>query len=204
MSATTTMDDGRRHRIVAAVVGICAFLGASVPLWLAFVAEDSEAAFADSELFGTNSLGAATLDLEIGESQASLGARTLAPGDVITGQVELVNAGTLPIVVSVTASTEGAVLAGWLGFEFWAGDANCDGPATGSIGLLTDEPAQVLGADDGAGPVAIAPETSGLLCVRASLPLAAPNELQDQRVLLDLTFNAVHDLGEAEGLLDPN
>lgn len=183
----------RESRSVVAVAVLAVLAAASAPVWILVLSGDSGANFADTEVFDRNRLGAGTVDVEVGETTSSLGAEQLAPGDVVTGELELTNVGTFPVRVGVDASLEGDALADWLTFDFWLAAASCASEAPTPRNLLLGPAATSVIAID-AGSTGIAPDEAVRLCVEARLPLEAPNEVQDQAVGLDLTINAVHDL----------
>ena len=192
--------DHRRFLVIAVVV----LLIVSMPALLWWRASRSTAAFADAEVLETNRLGAATLDLEIGTDTIVFTAENLAPGDAVSGQLELVNAGTLPMVFTVLGTSDGDPLADWLRFDIWRTDSICRPDEPGDLVVadiaLTPRAAILVGevGDIEAGDEAkLAVGQSTLVCVGARLLLDAPNEVQGRRTDVDLIVNAVHDL-EAE------
>jgi Camelysin metallo-endopeptidase len=192
------MTDGQSHhrRVGAVVAALCVLLAAGLPLGLWFVASQSSASFADAEVLEANHLGAATLDIAVGTSGAVLRAANMAPGDVVSGQLELTNAGTLPLRFGITARTGGGILSQWLLFELWAEEALClpggaSSPLVSNVRLSsTSTPLARLG-DDG---LTLAPGESAIWCLGAALPLTSPNEVQGQRLDVDLVIDAEHDI----------
>lgn len=188
-----------RTRHVVAVLCLL-LLAVALPLGLWWRASTSSAAFADSEVLENNHLGAATLDIELGDATAGLSAQNLAPGDRVSGQIELVNAGTLPLRYWVTATTSGGALADWLSLDIWETSTICN----------PDQPGQALRSDiafETGTTLLIGQPTSGgeddrrlqpggahRLCLVTTLPLTAPNDLQGQRLDVDLLIAAEHDL----------
>lgn len=189
----------RSHRLAAAVAALLVLLAVSVPLVVWWVSDRSSATFADSEVLDANHLGAATLDLEVGNEIADFTAENLAPGDDVSGQLVLTNAGTLPLRYGGTAVSSGGVLAEWLRFELWPTTGIC---APGQAGerivddlLLPTSPTTLLELSAGAGSRSfqlLLPGESATLCLGASLPLSAPNEVQGRRLEVTLTLVAEH------------
>ncbi len=193
LSADPTDRDGIVRRSAAIAVAMAIVLAAvGVPLTLWLAADRSDAAFADREVIDGNRLGAGTVDLDVGEAASQLGARNLAPGDVVTGEVVLRNAGTLPLIVSVDASIEGEALGAWLRFDVWSTSGRCAAapPATRSL-ALSGVPAPVVGGEQAP---RLAPDAEVRVCVQAALPLSTPNDVQDRELTLDLRFLAEHDV----------
>ena len=187
------------RRLVAAVAALCALLAVSVPLVVWWVSDRSSATFADSEVLDANHLGAATLDLEVGNEIAGFTAENLAPGDEVSGQLVLTNAGTLPLRYGATAVSSGGVLADWLRFELWPTTGICGPGQTGERIvddlLLPTTPITLLELSAGAGSrffQLLPPGESATLCLGASLPLSAPNEVQGRRLEVTLTLVAEH------------
>ncbi len=201
--------DADRHRrlALAMVVGLVAVVGIAVPAVVALVAGRSSANFADTEVLDANRLGAAVLDLELtvvpvdGTEEEAVGptggeagdavfsATNLAPGDSVSGQLELVNVGDLPFRAGLSVVGDGGILARWLRFEAWVGSGTCRPDQPGPR-LATDVAvgtAPVVLADPATGGVAVLePGRSMVLCLGAHLPLETPNEAQGQH--LDVTL----------------
>ncbi|MGB5757867.1 MAG: hypothetical protein WBM50_13205, partial [Acidimicrobiales bacterium] len=115
-------------RVGPGAVAVLLFVAAAVialPLWLWWSASRSSAAFGDSEILDGNRLGAATLDVEVGRRTAAFLAENLAPGDRVSGQLELENVGTLPLRYQVGAVTDGGPLGDWLRFDVWTTTEVC-------------------------------------------------------------------------------
>ena len=124
------------RRVAASLAVLAATVGVAVPAVVALRAVGSGANVSDAESIGLNRLGAATLDIEIGSEAAPMVAENLAPGDVVTGEVEVINAGDLPLRYAVTASSDGGDLGGWLRFDLWATDTACaSGPGTAALSV---------------------------------------------------------------------
>ncbi len=193
-------DDERDPRLLVAIA-LFLLLVMSIPLFLWWQGSRSSAAFADSEVLESNHLGAATLDLEIGDGTATFRAENMAPGDVVSGQLELVNAGSLPLLFAVTGTADGDPLAEWLRFNVWRSDATCRPDALGPL-LATDitlTPSPTVLVGDATSPLASARTQlsigdSSNICLGAVLLLDAPNAVQGRRTEIDLVVDAVHDL----------
>lgn len=194
------------RRITASLAVLAMTIGVAVPAVVAFRAMSSGANVSDAESIGLNRLGAATLDVEIGSEAAPMVAENLAPGDVVTGEVEVINAGDLPLRYAVTASTDGGDLRDWLRFDLWATDVPCaSGPGAAALigqSIALTDPTMVLVGDPATGGQpgdrGLAPGTRELLCLRATLPLDAPNTLQGASLTFDLVVDAEHDLEASE------
>ncbi len=198
-----------RRRLLIASTALLALLAVAVPLVVFLVSTRSSASFADTEVLDANRLGAASVELEIvpGPSPdpsargdvagAVLSARNLAPGDSVTGHLELANVGTVPVRYGLVAFGSGGPLAEWLRFEVWPGTGSCgvDPLVDGAAPRLVEdvrigfEPVTLvpLGSlGDPAGPNVLEPGEGTVVCVGASLALETPNEAQGQS--LDLTL----------------
>ena len=187
------------RRLVAAIAAVVALIGVSVPLVLWWVSDRSSATFADSEVLDSNYLGAATLDLEGGVDNAAVAAENLAPGDSVSGQLELTNAGSLPLRFGLSAFADGSILGDWLLFELWPGSGVCSpgqpGERIASNVLLSPTPTVLLEVSAlaaGSSPQLLLPGESATLCLGASLPLSAPNEVQGRRLEVTITMVAEH------------
>ena len=196
-------EQGHDHRRLIAIA-VLLLIVASTPLWLWWRASRSTAAFADAEVLKSNRLGAATLDVEIGESTVTFEAVNLAPGDAVSAQLELENVGTLPLRFVVSGQSDGDLLADWLRFDMWRATDICRADDPGD--LLVDDvaltPATALLLGDDALPAttsesALAVGDSTIVCLGARLLLEAPNDVQGRRTEIDLIVDAVHDI-EAE------
>ena len=172
----------------------------SAPVLLWYQSARSSAAFADSEVLATNHLGAGVLDLEVGDETLTFKANNLAPGDSVSGQLELVNAGTLPIVLEVAANSDGDLLADWLRFDLWKSSSVCSPadtePRFVSNVILTGSPTVLFGFPAGTGSHdgRLAAGESAIFCLGSQLLLDAPNEVQGRRTEIDLVVYAVHDI----------
>ncbi len=193
--------DDEHHRPNLIALAVLFVLVISIPVLLWWQAARSSAAFSDSEVLESNHLGAATLDLEIGEDTATFRAENMAPGDVVSGQLELVNAGSLPLRFAVTGTADGDPLAEWLRFTVWRSDATCrpdaaESPLATDI-TLTPSPTALVGDVTGQTSLAgtqLSVGDSINICLGAALLLDAPNAVQGRRTQIDLLVDAVHDL----------
>ena len=191
-------DDDRHHRrrYIAVIAALLALLAAGVPVGLWLVASQSSASFADAEVLESNHLGAATLDIEVGTDEAVFEAENLAPGDDVSGQLELTNAGSLPLLYGVRARTGGGLLASWLRFDLWVSDTICspenDAPLLASGVALTSTDTTLAAV--GEAELSLAPGESATVCLGANLPLEAPNDVQGRRLDVELVVDAVHDI----------
>lgn len=192
-----------RRRLLAVVGVLVALLAIGLPLALFVVADGTDARVADRADIGTNRLGAATLDLEVGDVETTLGATDLAPGDVVVGQVQLINAGSLPLHYSGRMLTDDGTLARFLQFDVWVTTSGCElepvdaaAQLAMNLQLATDD--ALLFGDPASGRQEgdrrLAPGATELLCVRARLPLTAGNAAQNTQLDVRLVFDAEHDI----------
>jgi hypothetical protein len=199
----TTRPDLREHQMKLAAIALLLLIVVSAPVLLWYQSARSSAAFADSEVLATNHLGAGILDLEIGEQTVTFEANNLAPGDTVSGQLELVNAGTLPILLEVAATSDGDPLAQWLSFDLWKSATVCSpddtDPRFVSDVVLTTSPAVLLSssAETPSHESRLAVGEDTIFCLGSQLLLDAPNAVQGRRTEIDLVVYAVHDI-EAE------
>ncbi len=195
--------DRRRTVVMVVVTAVALFLAAATVGVAMTRVGRSQAAFGDAEVFGVNRLGAATLDLQVGEGTALFEARNMAPGSRAVGRIDLVNGGTLPLRYSLTADTVGGDLAGWLRLDLWVG-VECDAGATSipagaevlvRAGSLTTGLAPLVGAGAvGAQPGdrVLTPGAAETLCLAVELPIGAPNEAMGLEMTQQITALAEH------------
>lgn len=197
--------DGERgplpvSRPVATVaLGLCALV-AVLPAAVLIRSQTSNAEFADLELFGTNRLGAATLELsdEPGaggaDASAVFSATDLAPGDSRSGQLTLTNTGRVPLRYGLIASTDGGALGDSLRFEAWPGSGAC---AIGQPGLRLFEDRSfgteptVLVDVDADPPRVLQPGEQVVWCLGAHLPIETGNGAQGLGVEITLVVPVV-------------
>jgi hypothetical protein len=204
MSGSVAAETDRRRLLLAGLAAVVVLVGLAVPAVVAVVARRSSASFADTEVLATNHLGAAILDIEVGPnpdrttvdagSEAPrMVATNLAPGDVVSGHLELRNVGDVPLRFGLSAvADDDGFLASWLRFETWQGNGTC---APGQPGVrlaedvvLSTTPTVLI---DLAPPpvgqgIELAPGASTVVCIGAELPLETPNEAQGRA--LGVTF----------------
>ena len=192
-------EDEDHRRLIA--IALLLLIIALTPVWLWWRASQTTAAFADSEVLETNHLGAATLDLEVGDDTVTFAVENMAPGDIVSGQLELANAGTLPLTFVVSGTSDGDELANWLRFDVWRSDAICRPDTPGvlitSDVTLTPRASNLIGdlADATSSPASrLAVGESTIVCLGARLLLEAPNAVQGRRSEVDLVVYALHDL----------
>lgn len=211
--AAAAVDDRRRLLVVVAA-GLLAIVAVAVPVIVILVSRTSSASFADAEVLSANRLGAATLDIDVaatpggpGESggggsgvgarvagEALFSATNLAPGDVVSGQLEMTNAGTVPLRYGLLAFSDGGVLEEWLRFEVWAGTGTCSPNQPGArviedvrVGLASVPLVEIARSD---GVNVLEPGESFLWCIGATLSLDTPNEAQGAKLDVTLTVPA--------------
>ncbi len=197
----TTTDIDRRWALSGLLLAL--FLGAlGVLAWTWTTTQRSSAAFADSEVFSGNHLGAGTVDISIGDDTVRFAAVNMAAGDVATGQLGLINRGTLPLRFTLSASTDGNRLGDVLELVAWTGAATCaSAPPTSADRwwpLRATSPDLETGGAETPRSGGLAPGESSLLCMRAELPLSAPSSVQGQRLDLLVTVDAEHDIAASE------
>ncbi len=196
----------RRRIVLSVLAGLAALAGLALPTIVILGGQTSSASFADSEVLSANQLGAAVLDIEIdaGTSDAAEVARrealftatNLAPGDRVSGHLEMTNAGDLPLRYGLAAVSESGRLGQWLRFEVWAGTGTCtpDQPAPRviedvQVGSEPVDLVELLRTDEAN---VLQPGASFLWCIGAVLPLDAPNEAQGQQLDLTMLVIAEH------------
>ncbi|MFN3255498.1 MAG: hypothetical protein ACE37B_07365 [Ilumatobacter sp.] len=192
-------------RVATVVVIVVAFLLLTPVVALMLRGERGQASFGDSVSVGQNRIGAATLDIEIGERTVPLRADALAPGDVVAGSIELVNAGTVPFRYSVSVRSDDGSLGEWVTWLFQApSGATCPTVATWRTtppadaiavtgdrlgdGVLDLVGSSSVGADPGDRVLDV--EASETLCLAARVDIDAPNSVQATTTDLRLTANA--------------
>jgi len=197
----------RRRIVLSVLAGLAALAGLALPTLVILGGQTSSASFADSEVLSANQLGAAVLDIEVEAgtpNDADVGARrealftatNLAPGDRASGQLEMTNAGDLPLRYGLAAVSEGGRLDEWLRFEVWAGTGTCtpDQPAPRVIEDIRvgSEPVELVELVRSDEANVLEPGASFLWCIGATLPLDTPNDAQGQSLDLTLLVTAEH------------
>lgn len=200
MNMHTDDDERRRADLRAVIAALVALLIMGIPAAIWMWASQSSASFSDAEILDNNRLGAATLDIELGSTDAVFDARNLAPGDQVSGHVEVTNVGTLPLVLSFSAVSSAGPLADWLRFSVWTVPDSCraDDITAGRASVLAQDFAidatgtgSLTSAD---GPMRLSTDETIVLCLGARLPLEAGNDIQGQTLTVNLIVDAVHDL----------
>ncbi len=212
------------RRLNSPLLALLLLIILAVPAGVAVVSVSSGANFADNERFAGNRLGAGSVDVAIDnvvEDNATLAGATdrveasepavfsgtnLAPGDRLTGALAVNNRGTLPLRFWVTAmaTTSTGELADWLLFDGWVA-ADC---RTGPEGadrvfntnvVLGSTHARLIGDSTGVeDELRLEPGEDLVVCVGAHLPLAAPNEVQEASVEVELIVAAQHAVEDGE------
>ena len=151
-----------------------------------------------SEAFGVNHLGAGTVDIAVGDKTIGFAAVNMAAGDVASGQLEVVNGGSLPLRFVVSASSNGGPLSTVLELVAWRGTSECAStpPSSATRWRPLLEPVPDVNASPAGSPTTgrLAPQETSLLCMRGELPRSAANSVQGQRLDLLITVTAVHDI----------
>lgn len=201
MSASQVSEPERDRRVIAAVATLVALLIVGIPMTFWLLSARSSATFSDTEILENNRLGAATLDIEVGSDAAVFDARNLAPGDVVSGHLEVTNVGSLPLTLTLSATSSGGPLADWLRFSAWTTADQCraDDIAEGRARVIAADfsiSTLATGALNGE-PLPLSTDETVVVCLGAALPLEAGNEIQGQTMSVNLVLDAVHDL-EAE------
>ncbi|MEM9132955.1 MAG: hypothetical protein AAF962_18835 [Actinomycetota bacterium] len=198
----TVSDTAGRRRLLGPVGIVAVVVALAAPLALFWLAADSSAEITDAEVLGTNRLGAASIDLRIARSggdtaeDAILSARDLAPGDRVTGQLVVSNAGSIPASYQLSLVTEPDPLLDWIRLQTWAAEDRCE-PAqldrlpTEGLAAITGEPSTTPG------PAGILrPGDVATICIGATLALEAPNEVQGRQVDFTVVVTAEQVLDE--------
>ena len=196
---------GRKLTIVAVtVVVLAALIG---PIVLLARGDRSSAAFGDSQALGKNHLGAATLDIEVGEQSATLSASLMAPGDTAVGWLDLTNRGDLPLRYAIVADNGDDLLMDWLRWAAWTTDTSCDTEPDPGNRLVDDVTLArgtsapfvgnaLVGLDPG--DQVLDPGDGERVCIAATLPGIAPDAIQGRTVTQDLRVVAEHHLDQSD------
>lgn len=184
------------------LVLLVAALLATPAVLIAVRADSGSAAFGDVERVGQNRISAARLDIEVGARSAPISVVDLAPGDIVGGQVELRNAGTLPLRYSLEATATTPDIAPHLTWWFAiAVEGVCPtesawraGPTdairfsgvdvAGGVDVLAIPSGETLPART------LAVAEADLVCLAVDFSVDAPNEAQGKTVGLELIARA--------------
>jgi hypothetical protein len=191
------VSDTTQRSIWSCVVVLVFIAAAGFLVWTWLGIDRSSASFADRQEFGTNHLGAGTVDVAFGDDTVAFAAVNMAPGDVADGRLEVVNRGTLAFRYSLSSTVADGPLLGVLDLVAWRGDGDCaELPPVGAVEWrpLVD----AAGVAEVSSPTLgrLAPGTSQLLCLSASLPISAPNRFQGERLQFVVSVAAVQDVDD--------
>ena len=185
----------RSGRRALAIVAALAVLGLALSVFLV----SSLALFTDTENVGANVFATGDVDIAALPATAVFTPGPMAPGDQVTAEIDVSNAGSLDLRYMLTSTTTEDVLAAQLVLTVKDGVTTCDNTnwtATGNqlySGVLgaTTTPVVFGDATPGAdtGDRALAPAASETLCFNVSLPIAATNA--SQSLTTTATFNFV-------------
>ena len=188
-------EPNRSGRRVLAIIAALAMLGLALSVFLV----SSLALFTDTENVGANVFATGDVDIAASPATAVFTPGPMAPGDQVTAEIDVSNAGSLDLRYMLTSTTTEDVLAAQLVLTVKDGVTTCDNTnwtATGVelygdvLGATTTE---VLfgdatpGADTG--DRALASGGSEKLCFNVSLPIGATNA--SQNLTTTATFNFV-------------
>jgi hypothetical protein len=198
------MMQGLGRRRLVRTAAILAIVAVGVPLCLSQLGSTSLARFGASEPLGPNELAAATLSVKPGAGTVPLSVIGMTPGDSVSGRVDLVNDGSLPLryslELSLPDSTNGSsLLAEALHVELWHA-TNCGtAPPTVSAILVPNRPlasaTQLFGdpapgQDPGDRPISVGRVDT--ICYRVRLPTEVANGAQSQRLTQAFVVRAEH------------
>ncbi len=194
------------RRLLPVAIGLAALAVMAIPLVLTMGSERGSAAFGDSERIGANRLSSATVDIESGERTLTMVGTNLAPGDRLTGSIEVRNVGSLPLRYAIVSDLSDDPLAQWLGWTIWPGDGRtgCGADRIGAEPLIRDRTLGTTDADSVSrialvgdplvgldpGDRIIQPGSTDVLCTRVTLSLEAPDSVQARRVVQELVVVA--------------
>lgn len=158
----------------------------------------SSATFSDNESPGSNAFSSGTVDLTTAPTSSVISFSTMAPGDMTVAPLTVANSGSLETRYAVRSSatnTDSKGLASALvttiktGVTCTAAGFDTGGTVlySGTLGAVAiGDPAQ--GAQ--AGDRILAAAASESLCIRAQLPLSAPNTVQGASTSATFDFTA--------------
>lgn len=187
----------RVRRGIASGVIITSMAAASTALF-------TGAVFTDTERVDNSEFTSGTVDITTSPATTILANPNLAPGDTVTGIVEITNSGSLEYRYSATnfaSTSDDKALHTQLHLRVYevrdASQCSEAGPAGGTplgskVGISTSEEPLFGDRTQGGqeGDRVLAAGASERLCVRVDLPLDTPNEFQDATTSLSFTFYA--------------
>ena len=161
------------------------------------------AVFTDSASIGSNTFTTGTIDISTSPASALVTFSTMAPGDSITDDIVVSNAGTLELRYAITSSATNADAKGLKDqlvltiktIDVTTPGTPCDdfdgtqlytGDLDSTAGALVGSNAQGSQADDRT----LAASTNETLCFRVDLALSTGNAFQDATTTATFTFDA--------------
>lgn len=160
----------------------------------------SGAVFTDSSVSASNVLTTGTIDIASSPASGSLTISNMMPGDSVTAPITITNSGSDPLryaLTTTTTNTDAKNLATNLTTNIKVGVTTCTTAGFGASGTAVVGPLNLDTLDFGnsaqgaqAGDRTLANGASEVLCIQATLPLAAANTLQNATTTATLTFNA--------------
>lgn len=197
-------------RLTIIALGVFAVAALAGPILLLTNADRGSAAFGDNETIGVNRLSSATVDIEPGQDVVPITAANLAPGDRLTGSIEVGNVGSLPVRYAIVSEGATDALTQWLRWEIWlrpeaeqcagrpnAGELLVDGPLLGEpvVAVLGDV---TIGLDPG--DRILLPGESEALCTAVTLSLRAPDDVQSRSVRQEFVVVAEQHTDDLDGV----
>ncbi len=175
-----------KRRLAATLAVLALALATPLIAWLALPATSARAG--DQTTIGSNRLGAGVLDVEIDSTNTALfTVSNMAPGDAVTGTLQVRNSGTLPLEATIWLRSDDPRIPL---FELTiAPGADCTNAPAGSS-IATEPPA--------ADTIRLASGAESAYCLRATLPLTAPNSAQGVDATFEIVVDAVHDIAASE------
>jgi len=164
----------------------------------------SLAVFTDTASVGGNTFATGTVDITTSPTTALVTFSGMAPGDSITDDITVTNAGTLALRYAVTSTTTENTLAAQLDLTIWDEAAESDGGTTCNAtapGTVLYGPAD-LGSTTGvnvmgsptqgsqAGDRTLAATANEVLCFRVALPSSTGDTFQNLTTTATFAFQA--------------
>jgi hypothetical protein len=176
------------------------FLFAAVSVTTLFVAVTG-AVFSDTQSVGGNTFVTGDVEISTSPSSAIVALNPMAPGDVVTDDVVVSNAGSLALRYAVVSDTTEDVLSSQLDLTIKSGVTTCSTAGFGVDGTVVYGPAN-LGSTAGTnvigdpaqgaqgGERTLAATSSETLCFQVSLPLATTSTYESLTTTATLDFVA--------------